>query len=102
MLAHRTETRRTEAHKVRLEATDYSLSPQFPEQVNNGEEALYRTPAPAGPSRYIANYTKGLPHNLIGEVHPADYRALLRAFDSENPDVTSDGYRSDSLVRGGT
>jgi hypothetical protein len=67
---------------VRLEAGEYEL----PEHINNGEEAEYRTPSPAGPLQYIANYTKGLPHTLIGEVFPAAYRALLKALDSQNPD----------------
>lgn len=86
MLARRTEMRYTEAHRIRVEAAEHATSQPFPEQVNNGEEAQYRTPTPNGPLRYIANYSKGLPHNLIGEVAPAAYRKLLRAFDSQNPD----------------
>ncbi|WP_020668721.1 vanadium-dependent haloperoxidase [Amycolatopsis nigrescens] len=42
----------------------------WPEQVNNGEESDF-------PS-FVANYSKGLPHNEVGEVDQAAYNALLR------------------------
>jgi len=70
-----------------VEAAEYAGSYSPSEHVNNGEEAQYRIPFPAGPLRYTANYSKGLPHSLIGEVDPAAYRALLRAFDSQDPNV---------------
>jgi hypothetical protein len=86
MLARRTATRRTESHEARLEAAEQAFLRPLPEHVNNGEEAQYRTPSPAGPLSYIANYSKGLRHNLVGEVIPSAYRSLLRAVQSGNPD----------------
>jgi hypothetical protein len=54
-----------------------------PRHDNNGEEALYRN----GQNRlnYIANYSKGLPHDDDGEVDPRAYRTLLRALSSGDP-----------------
>jgi len=46
--------------------------------VNNGDEARY-------PNR-IGNYSKGLPHDDIGEVLPAAYDSLLTAVRSGDPD----------------
>ena len=86
MLGRRVHARHTEAFEVRVEASKLAFINPHPDHLNNGEEAQYRTPSPAGPLSYIANYSKALPHNLIGEVRPAAYRALLRALDSENPD----------------
>jgi hypothetical protein len=48
----------------------------------NGEEQDYRNAS--GPT-YIANYSKGLPHNAFGEVNPGAYRALVRALHSSDP-----------------
>jgi PAP2 superfamily len=87
MLGSRTETRRTAAYKIREEAAEQALLRSHPEHRNNGEEAQYRTPTPAGPLRYIANFSKALPHNLIGEVNPTAYRALVRALHSESADL---------------
>ena len=52
-------------------------------QTSNGEETDYRNPA--GQLNYIANYSKALPHNALGEVTPAAYRSLVRALDSGDP-----------------
>lgn len=40
----------------------------------NGDEQLY--------PNYIGNYSKGLPHNTLGEVDPAAYAAFLKAANS--------------------
>ncbi|MEU3252237.1 vanadium-dependent haloperoxidase [Streptomyces sp. NPDC006997] len=42
-------------------------------QTANGEESDY------APLPFIANYSKGLPHNELGEVDPAAYNLLRRA-----------------------
>jgi hypothetical protein len=47
--------------------------PETP-SIGNGDEDLY-------PSR-IASYSKGLPHNDLGEVDLNAYNALLRALNS--------------------
>jgi len=45
--------------------------------VNNGEEDDY--------PGHVANYSKALPHDALGEVDPAAYDALLRAVRSGKP-----------------
>lgn len=62
--------RRVNAARVQL---SLPLEPQF----TNGDEALY-------PNR-IANYSKGLPHDDLGEVEPAAYDALVAATSSGLP-----------------
>jgi hypothetical protein len=49
----------------------------MPNHPINGDEALY-------PNR-IGNYSKGLPHNNVGEVDPAAYQSLLQALSSGDP-----------------
>lgn len=51
---------------------------------NNGEEDTLRDPD-TGELIYAANYTKGMPHDAIGEVDPDAYKALLKAVDSQDP-----------------
>lgn len=48
-----------------------------PDHRTNGDESRY-------PNR-VGNYSKGLPHNNIGEVDPAAYRSLLQAVGSGDP-----------------
>src|SRR5271166_5162207 len=43
----------------------------IPRQITNGDEQRY--------PNLIGNYSKGLPHNAIGEVDPSAYRSLLNA-----------------------
>jgi hypothetical protein len=43
----------------------------IPTQITNGDEQIY--------PHFIGNYSKGLPHNTIGEVDPSAYRSLLNA-----------------------
>ncbi len=84
MFAHRTLTRRTEARSLRNEAAETAFLRPHPDHLNNGEEDDYRDAAGLS---FIANFTKGLPHDPItGEVDRAAYRTLLRTIDSGNPD----------------
>lgn len=62
--------RNTAARDLRVEAAETEYAREVPEQVANGEESAYP---------YVANYSKGLPHDSCGEVEPAAYRLLLRA-----------------------
>jgi len=55
--------RRERSFRVRLRAALAERRAHIPAQINNGDEALYST--------RIGNYSKGLPHNQIGEVDPA-------------------------------
>jgi membrane-associated phospholipid phosphatase len=63
----------TRARESRLDAADVSRLP-WPEQLNNGEEGDYP---------FVANFSKGLPHDDAGEVEPAAYNALLRAISTQ-------------------
>jgi hypothetical protein len=47
----------------------------WPDQVNNGEEGDYP---------YLANFSKGLPHNEVGEVDTDAYNTLLRALSTRD------------------
>ena len=53
------------------------------EHPNNGEEQTHINTA--GEFNYIANFSKGLHHNAIGEVDPISYKSLLKAIWSGNP-----------------
>lgn len=77
--------RRSAAHAVRTEAAAIAHLRSHPYQVSNGEEAHYRNAA--NQLSFIANYSKGLPHNGIGEVIPAAYRRLVNALSSGNPAI---------------
>ncbi len=70
--------RRERAFQIRLSTAiaerDVPVSPQ----VDNGDELLY--------SNKIGNYSKGLPHNSIGEVDSSAYDALLTAVTNGEPE----------------
>jgi hypothetical protein len=70
-------TRRARALKLRIDTARRQLAGAFPQRQTNGDEDAY----PAG----LANFTKTLPHNRLGEVDPDAYRTLLRALDSGRP-----------------
>ncbi len=62
---------------LRFEAALAEAAVPVPGHPNNGDENLY-------PSR-IGNYSKGLPHNSLGEVDPNAYNAMLKAVSSGKP-----------------
>ncbi|HEX7917393.1 vanadium-dependent haloperoxidase [Rudaea sp.] len=63
--------RRTQAYQRRLAAArSQKIAFEF-EQITNGDEAAI--------PNYAACYSKGLPHNDLGEVDAGAYRALLKA-----------------------
>lgn len=55
----------------RLQAAQAEHQVSIPEQTPNADEQLY--------SNFIGNYSKGLPHNSIGEVNTTAYQSLLSA-----------------------
>ena len=64
--------RRTEAaYQCRLQAAERLRQSVIVTHPTNGDEARYPTP--------IGNFSKGLPHNALGEVEPAAYQALVEA-----------------------
>lgn len=72
------QPRRQRAFRIRLKTAIAERDVPVPPQVDNGDELLY-------PTR-IGNYSKGLPHNSIGEVDPTAYDALLTAVRSGEPE----------------
>ncbi|WP_247512538.1 hypothetical protein [Bradyrhizobium sp. 157] len=84
MLAKHLYHRRTEALKIRTEAAQISTLSEYPSHVSNGEEQDYSN---AGGPSFIANYSKGLPHNAFGEVNRRAYRAMVRALHSRDPQL---------------
>jgi hypothetical protein len=65
------------ARQVRVDAADFQRGIPLPAHPDNGDEARY-------PSRF-ASYSKGLPHDSLGEVNTAEYDKLLTAVNSGNP-----------------
>jgi hypothetical protein len=70
--------RKIAARDIRREAAQLAFDRPSPDHVCNGEEDDY-----AGTR--IANFSKGLPHNSLGEVDAAAYNALLAALSSGAP-----------------
>ncbi len=71
------EKRRNDAFRIRVEAAEGQRQRPIAVPVTNGDETLY--------ANRIGSFSKGLPHNQLGEVDPAAFQALLRAVDSGDP-----------------
>ena len=69
--------RRDRAFRVRVQAADDEKKLHSSLHPNNGDEDLY-------PNK-IGSYSKGLPHNNLGEVDLAAYQSLSRALASGAP-----------------
>lgn len=69
--------RAKQAFRIRQQAALTQLKPPFPDHPNNGDEASL-------PYK-IGNYSKGLPHNPLGEVALHAYDTLLHALSSGEP-----------------
>jgi len=80
-------TRRSDAYHIRREAAEMAHLRPHPNHISNGEEEDY--PYQQGPLKgklsYIANFSKGLKHNYIGEVIPDAYRTIVKAMYSTDP-----------------
>jgi len=70
--------RSQEALKVRQNAALFQRNLPLPGHPCNDDEDLL--------SNKIGNYSKGLPHNQLGEVNLDAYRDLIRALSTGNPD----------------
>ena len=64
---------------LRQQIAQYAFSRGGTLQQSNGDEALY--------SNFIGSFSKGLPHNSIGEVDPASYLTYVDALNNEDFDV---------------
>jgi hypothetical protein len=71
-------SRRGRSFRIRLKAATDERKVPTPRQINNGDEDRY--------PNFIGNYSQGLPHDSIGEVDRAAYRALLTAVKTGDPD----------------
>ena len=69
--------RREAAYKIRCDAAIFEKSQPLALHPDNGDEKLFENK--------IGSYSKGLPHNEVGEVDPNAYRQLLAALESEDP-----------------
>jgi hypothetical protein len=65
------------AFRIRVRAARRQRDAAFFGHPTNGDEARYRNK--------IASYSKGLPHNALGEVTPDAYQALVSALTSGAP-----------------
>src|SRR5260370_17983604 len=63
--------------QMRMNAARNDRAAGMPVQIANGDESRY--------SSRIGNYSKGLPHNAIGEVDQTAYQSLLKAVSTGNP-----------------
>jgi hypothetical protein len=70
-------SRRAQAFRVRVAAAQFEKEQPMPNQIDNGDETRY-------PNK-IGSFSKGLPHNDVGEVDPVAYAALLHAISSGKP-----------------
>ncbi|MBA2485988.1 MAG: hypothetical protein H0V35_07805 [Nitrospira sp.] len=70
--------RAAQSFNYRYEAAvdEYLKLPSSPTHNCNGDEVLYKA------AHYIGSFTKGLPHDINGEVDPSAYCKLLTALDS--------------------
>jgi hypothetical protein len=66
------------AFDVRVAAARRLLAAPVPVHRTNGDEDRH--------PNHLASYSKGLPHNPLGEVQPAAFAALLRAVRTRDPD----------------
>ena len=73
-----TQERRLQAYRIRHQAAIFQRDLPLPEHRSNGDDTLY-------PNR-IGSFSKGLPHNALGEVDPQAYNGLLRALSAGQPD----------------
>ncbi len=65
------------AYNTRVQAALFQKIAPLPDHPNNGDEDLY--------GNRIGNYSKGLPHNQLGEVDRNAYDTLLKAVTSGDP-----------------
>ena len=70
-------SRRMQAYNLRVQAASEEAQLPTPDHPDNGDESRY--------SNLIGNYSKGLPHNNLGEVDQNAYNTYLQALASGAP-----------------
>ncbi len=66
------------AYNLRVQAALFQKLQPLPDHPSNGDEQRYQNK--------IGNYSKGLPHNQLGEVDQTSYNGFLQAINTGNPD----------------
>lgn len=74
---HDANSRAREALALRQQLAQAEYDAQAPPHPSNGDEEAYTS--------RIGSYSKGLPHNRLGEVDPVAYQTLLMAINSGLP-----------------
>lgn len=81
--------RRLKARQIRRDAAEIASLREHPAHINNQEEFKYRFsenhfPELKNQPTYIANFTKGLPHDVTTGIliNPQDYQQFVRGIDS--------------------
>lgn len=70
--------RAQQAYEIRVQAATFQKINPLPDHTTNGDEDRYLG--------RIGNYSKGLPHNALGEVDQVAYNSFLQAINTGNPD----------------
>src|SRR5205814_59930 len=70
-------SRRMQAYAIRVQAAADEATQPIPDQPDNGDEDRF--------PNLIGSYSKGLPHNNLGEVDVTAYKALLKALTTGDP-----------------
>ncbi|MDX2040101.1 MAG: vanadium-dependent haloperoxidase [Acidobacteriota bacterium] len=83
--------RAEQAYHLRIQAATIQKIAPLPTHTNNGDEDRYLN--------RIGNYSKGMPHNSLGEVDQVAYNALLQAIGTGNPDDFERVPMGDNQVR---
>ncbi|MGB3401510.1 MAG: vanadium-dependent haloperoxidase [Microcoleaceae cyanobacterium] len=76
--------RRLEALRIRQDAATAASQRLHPHHINNNEEYRYRNSNAENQPTHLANFTKGLPHDVKTGliVSAADYQQFIRGIDS--------------------
>lgn len=67
-----------QAYDIRVQAAVFQKISPLPDHANNGDEDRYLN--------RIGNFSKGMPHNSLGEVDQVAYNSFLQAVSTGNPD----------------
>ncbi len=67
------------AYKIRVDAASFQKNLPLPDHPCNGDEDLYQNK--------IANYSKAMPHNQLGEVNMGAYNIWIKALTTGNPEM---------------
>ncbi len=70
--------RAQQAYDIRVQSAVFQKLLPLPDHTNNGDEERYLN--------RIGNYSKGMPHNALGEVDQVAYNAFLQAVSTGFPD----------------